>query len=117
MTRRGYHQREHVRTSVQDRLFKAGSEPAQNELSMKDQVKMLGIDADRFQTDLFKLSDKMLDTCTLKLDYSSETLRKEIYPLLREMKSKYGIDIPIGLTGVDLPRLERRLDSMLEARK
>ena len=83
------------------------------DMSMADKVKKLGFDVDEFKKDLFALNDKMIDKCTLTLDFSRKNLGKNVYPDLKKMKKKYGIDIPIGLCGVDMLRLDKRLDEAL----
>ena len=87
------------------------------EKSMADKVKELGINSDQFKKDIFELDDIITEKLTIPIDYSSENIRKEVYPKLRELKQKYGMDIPIGLVGVDLQRLERKLDFELENKK
>ena len=84
---------------------------------MADKVKELGFDVEKFKKELFALNDKLVDKCTIALDFRSETIRKEIYPELKVMKEKYGIDIPLGFCGVDMPRLDSRLDTALLEKK
>ena len=82
--------------------------------SMADKVKELCFGVEKFKKELFELNDKMVNTCTITMDFSAENLEKKVYPELRKMKERYGIDIPIGLCGVDMPRLDKRLDMRLE---
>lgn len=84
------------------------------ELSMADKVKALGFDVEEFKKDMFEVDDAVTDNCTISLDYSKATIEQKVYPKLREFKAKYGIDIPIGLVGVDMPRLDRILDSRVK---
>jgi hypothetical protein len=78
--------------------------------SMKEKITALGMDEAEFQKDLWALNDRITDVCTTRMDFGGTTMREKVYPYLREMKDKYGFDIPIGMTGVDLPRLEAKLD-------
>jgi len=87
------------------------------EKSMADKIKELGFDVDEFKKDLFALNDKMIDKCTVTLDFSRKNLEKNVYPDLRKMKKKYGIDVPIGTCGVDMPRLDKKLDNELFYKK
>ena len=84
-----------------------------SEKSIKDKVMDLGFDPTGFHNDIFDLDDQVLKHCTLRVDFSGETLEKYIYPTLRHLKSKYGVDIPISITGIDLPRLDATLDLRL----
>ena len=86
--------------------------------SMADKIKMLGLDVEQFKKDLFALDEKLMDKCTVTLNFSRKNLEKHIYPDLRKMKKKYGLDIPIGICGVDMPRLDRLLDlALIDRRK
>jgi hypothetical protein len=80
--------------------------------SMKDKVRNLGMKADEFEKDLFDLDDVMLNNCTATIDFSRDNLKSTIYPKLQQMKAKYGIDIPLGICGVDLGRLEGKLNNL-----
>lgn len=86
---------------------------AEEELSMNDKVEKLGFNKEEFKKDLFALDDKMLDKCTITANFSKENLEKNVYPDLRKFKTKYGVDLPISICGVDLPKLDRKLDNML----
>ena len=82
------------------------------ELSMADKVEMLGMDVKQFKEDVFALDDKIVKHCTLPLNFK-ENLEKYIYPELRKLKEKYSMNIPIGLVGLDMVRLEKILDGEL----
>jgi len=83
------------------------------ELSMAEKVKKLGFNVDEFKKDLFALNDKMMNKCTVTLNFSRRNLEKNVYPELKRMKAKYGLDIPLSICGVDMPRLDKRLDNAL----
>ena len=80
-------------------------------LSMADKVELLGFDAEEFKADIFKLDDKIIKNCTIPLNFSN--LEEHIYPELRRLKEKYGLDVPIGIVGLDVVRLEKVLDAEL----
>ena len=83
------------------------------ELSMAQKVEKLGFNIEEFKKDMFDIDDKMTNKCLITLNYSGENLEKNIYPELRKFKEKYGINLPIGLCGVDLPRLDNRLNNLM----
>jgi hypothetical protein len=88
-----------------------------NDKSMADKVKELGFDAESFKRDIFELDDIITNKCFTSQDYGRENLEKNVYPKLRELKKRYNIDIPLGMCGIDMPRLDSRLDSALEMKK
>jgi len=83
------------------------------EKSMADKVIELGIDIVEFKKDLFALNDKMIGKCTVTLDFSRKNLEKNVYPDLQRMKRKYGFNVPVGICGVDMPKLDKLLDNAL----
>ena len=77
-------------------------------MSMFEKVEASGYDPDIFLEDILKVDD------ILGFDYSNEHLKKAVYPYLRILKDKYGMDIPLSLTGVDMYKLDIRLDNKLQ---
>jgi hypothetical protein len=78
---------------------------------MADKVKELGFDPDEFKKDIFALNDLFVEKILIPMNYAD--VQKEIYPELRRLKEKYGIYIPLSITGIDIVRLDRKLDSAL----
>lgn len=76
-------------------------------LSGRQKVEKLGFNPDEFWQDVIKIDDLLL------LNYSKENLTNNVYPYLRELKQKYGFDIPITITGLDVVRLDNKLDNAL----
>ena len=79
-----------------------------NELSMADKVELLGFNPDEFLKDILVIDDK------LSYDYSDKNLSENVYPYLRILKDKYGMDIPLSISGVDIIRLENVINSKIE---
>jgi len=75
--------------------------------SMADNVKALGHDQDIFLNDILHIDD------ILCFDYSKKNLINKVYPYLNELKTKYGISIPLSLTGVDMIRLDTQIRNMV----
>ena len=78
-----------------------------NKLSMADKIKLLGFDPDKFLEDILIIDDK------LSFNYSDKNLSENVYPYLRILKDKYGMDIPLSLSGVNIIRLENVIDSKI----
>ena len=78
------------------------------ELSMADKVNLLGFNPDEFLKDILVIDNK------LSYDYSDKNLSENVYPYLRILKDKYGMDIPLCLTGIDIIRLENVINSKIE---
>jgi len=83
------------------------------ELSCAAIVEQLGFDAKEFWNDMEQLDGLILNNCTLSMDFSSETIRGKVYPELKRLKEKYKIDVPIGIVGVDVVRLDNKLKNRL----
>ena len=77
------------------------------ELSMADKVNLLGFNSDEFFKDILVIDDK------LSYDYSDKNLSENVYPYLRILKDKYGMDIPLSISGVDIIRLENVINSKI----
>ena len=77
------------------------------ELSMADKVKLLGFNSDKFIKDILVIDDK------LSYNYSDKNLSENVYPYLKILKDKYGMDIPLSLSGVDIVRLENVINSKI----
>ena len=77
------------------------------ELSMSDKVKLLGFNPADFLKDILVIDDK------LSYDYSDKNLSENVYPYLRILKDKYGMDIPLSFSGVDIIRLENVINSKI----
>ena len=77
------------------------------ELSMSDKVKLLGFNDVEFLKDILVIDDK------LSYDYSDKNLSENVYPYLRILKDKYGMDIPLSISGVDIIRLENVINSRI----
>jgi len=86
------------------------------DMSSKEKVAELGLDADEFSKDLFEMDDEITGNLLHK-GYSSENIEKTVYPPLNKFKSKYKIDIPLGLFGVDVARLDNKLNSLVEEKR
>jgi hypothetical protein len=77
------------------------------EMSTAEKVEKLGFDRNEFWDDMSKIDD------LINFDYSEKNLEKNVFPYLRKLKAKYGFDIPIGLFGVDVIKLDERVDRRL----
>ena len=77
------------------------------ELSMSDKVKLLGFNDVEFLKDILVIDDK------LSYDYSDKNLSENVYPYLKILKDKYGMDIPLSLSGVNIIRLENVINSKI----
>ena len=77
------------------------------ELLMADKVKLLGFNSNEFLKDILVIDDK------LSYDYSDKNLSENVYPYLKILKDKYGMDIPLSLSGVDIIRLENVINSKI----
>jgi len=84
-----------------------------DELSMKQKVEKLGLNVVEFEKHLWDIDNAITDKCMINLNFSRENLEKEVYPKLREFKGKFGVDIPLGFCGIDLARLDNKLNNML----
>jgi len=80
------------------------------EPSMADNVKALGYDPNVFIKEVLHIDD------LLCFDYSKKNLINKVYPYLNELKNKYGISIPLSLTGVDMIRLDTHIRNMVAKR-
>ena len=89
-------------------------------LSMADKVKELGFDSDEFFADCSKIDDLMVKMHLAGVYGGGLQDRVKtmevcgIYPQLRLLKAKYGMNIPITIIGFDIVRLERMIDAKLQ---
>lgn len=77
------------------------------ELSGKQKLELLGFDSIDFWHDVTLLENY------LNFDYTEQNLNNNVYPFLRELKTKYGFDFPISIFGVDIVRLDNKLTTVL----
>ena len=77
-------------------------------ISTADKIKELGFDSDEFQKDVFALNDLFVEKIFLPMRFGD--VEKVIYPELRKLNEKYGFFIPLDFTGVDMVRLDKKVD-------
>lgn len=77
------------------------------DLSGKQKIEALGFNAQEFWKEVMELEDLVL------LGYSKQNLEEKVYPKLRELKAKYGFDVPISVFGLDVVRLDNVLTTQL----
>lgn len=87
------------------------------EMSMREKVQELGYNPDEFQKDMMAVDNTVTNKLTIPVDFRKETIEKEVYPELRKFKGKYKLDMPIGMTGVDIKRLDTRLNQAVEDKR
>jgi hypothetical protein len=73
-----------------------------------------------FKKDLNALidDDEVTMTCMNRVfGGSDEDVKSKVYPKLAKFKEKWGIDMPIGMTGVNVVQLDQRLECALEDKR